>query len=187
MGELERGRSAFQAKAWGAAFSELSAADKESTLEPMDLVLLAQAALLTGKEAEGADALARAHQAFLAQGQVQFSARCGFWLGFTSMLNGEHAKSSGWFARVARMLEDQPDCVEKGYLFLPKAYRCFHEGDTAAAMTAFAEVMEAAQRFGDKDLLTYGLQGQGRALIREGEIDRGVALLDEAMVAVTAG
>ena len=42
-------------------------------------------------------------------------------------------------------------------------------------------------RFGDKDLVTLGLQGQGRALIRQGEVARGVALLDEAMVAVTAG
>src|SRR4029077_9105299 len=38
-----------------------------------------------------------------------------------------------------------------------------------------------------KDLITFGLQGQGRALIRQGETARGVALLDEAMVAVTAG
>ena len=43
------------------------------------------------------------------------------------------------------------------------------------------------ERFGEKDLVALGLQGQGRALIRQGEIARGVALLDEAMVAVTAG
>ncbi len=187
MGELERGRSAFQAKAWAAAFSELSAADKQSLLEPMDLVLLAQSAFMIGKDAEGGETLARAHQAFLAAGQVHLAARCGFWLGFSLLINGESAKGGGWLARVARLLEDQPDCVEKSYLSLPKAYRCFREGDTSAALAGFIEITEAGGRFGDKDLLTFGLQGQGRALIRQGEIERGVAFLDEAMVAVTAG
>ncbi len=187
MGELEQGRSAFQAKAWVTAFSELSSADKESPLEPLDVVLLAQSAFMIGKDAEGGEALARAHQAFLAAGQVNLAARCGFWLGFTLLINGEFAKGGGWLARVARLLEDQPDCVEKSYLFLAKVYRCFREGDADAALDGFIEVTQAGERFRDKDLLTFGLQGQGRALIRRGEIERGVAFLDEAMVAVTAG
>jgi ATP/maltotriose-dependent transcriptional regulator MalT len=43
------------------------------------------------------------------------------------------------------------------------------------------------KQFGDKDLETLALQGQGRSLIRTGKIAEGLALLDEAMVAVTAG
>jgi ATP/maltotriose-dependent transcriptional regulator MalT len=43
------------------------------------------------------------------------------------------------------------------------------------------------ERFNDKDLVALGIQGQGRALIRQGKISDGVALLDEAMIAVTAG
>jgi DNA-binding NarL/FixJ family response regulator len=35
--------------------------------------------------------------------------------------------------------------------------------------------------------VTLGLQGQGRALIRQGQLAAGLALLDEAMVSVTAG
>ena len=51
----------------------------------------------------------------------------------------------------------------------------------------FAEAAGVGERFRDRDLVTLGLQGQGRVLIRTGEVARGVALLDEAMVAVTAG
>ena len=80
---LEQGRESFRKQAWGTAFSQLSAADREASLEPEDLVQLAQAAQLIGKEAEGADLLARAHQAFLSRGDEQLAARCAFWLGFT--------------------------------------------------------------------------------------------------------
>jgi len=184
---LEQGREAFRKQAWRAAFSQLSAADQEAPLDPEHVVELAQAALLIGKEAEGADLLARAHQAFMSRGEAQSAARCAFWVGFTSLLNGEVAKAGGWLSRARRSLDGHPDCVEKGYLLLPTGYSLVHGGDAAAAQSTFAQATAIGNRFGDKDLVTLGLQGQGRALIRQGEVSRGTALLDEAMVAVTAG
>jgi len=184
---LERGRVSFQSHAWTNAFSQLSAADREAPLGPEDLLQLAQAALLIGKEAEGADLLARAHQAFLSCGATEPAARCAFWLGFTALLNGETAKAGGWLSRASRLVESDRDCVEKGYLLLPEGYRAFHSGDVRTAHSMFAEAAGVGERFRDRDLVTLGLQGQGRVLIRTGEVARGVALLDEAMVAVTAG
>ncbi|HKO17802.1 MAG TPA: hypothetical protein VJU82_02845, partial [Acidobacteriaceae bacterium] len=119
---LARGSDAFQHRQWRNAFTFLSAADSQSPLQPGKLLLLAQAALLIGKEQEGADALARAHQSFLADGHTAPAVRCAFWLGFTAMLNGETAKATGWLARASRLMEDQPDCVETGYLLLPNGY-----------------------------------------------------------------
>ena len=184
---VAQGRESFRNRAWGAAFSHLQAADAEAPLEPEDLALLAQAAQLIGKEAEGADYLARAHQGFLSRGDTRFAVRCAFWLGFTSLIAGELAKAGGWLSRANRLLDGQPDCVEQGYLLLPSGYRSFHTGDASAAHALFVQAAAIGQRFDEKDLLTLALQGQGRALIRQGEITRGVALLDEAMVAVTAG
>jgi DNA-binding CsgD family transcriptional regulator len=184
---LEQGRESFRKRAWGAAFSQLLAADRESPLEPEDLVLLSQAALLTGRDVEGDELLSRAHQGFLGRGDAQFAARCAFWLGFRSMIGGEFAKAGGWLSRASRLLDGRPDCVESGYLLLPEGYRSFHAGDAVTAQAAFVKAVAFGERFGDKDLVTLGLQGQGRALIRQGEISRGVTLLDEAMVAVTAG
>jgi DNA-binding CsgD family transcriptional regulator len=183
----EQGRESFRRQSWSAAFSQLSAADRESPLGPADLVLLAQAARLIGRQAEGTDFLARAHQGFLGLGETQWAARCAFWLGFSSMLGGESAIAGGWFSRAGRLLEGLPDCVERGYLRLPEGYRSFHGGDAANAQAMFEEAVAAGERFGDKDLVALGLQGHGRSLIRQGELVRGVALLDEAMVAVTAG
>jgi tetratricopeptide (TPR) repeat protein len=72
-------------------------------------------------------------------------------------------------------------------MLLPVGYRSVHGGDAAVAYEAFVEAATVGERFGDSDLLTLARQGQGRALIRQGETARGVALLDEAMVAVRAG
>ena len=42
---------------------------------------------------------------------------------------------------------------------------------------AFARAAEIGDRFGDRDLATLARHGQGRALIRQGEIARGLRLL----------
>jgi DNA-binding NarL/FixJ family response regulator len=184
---LKQGRQSFRTQAWRAAFSQLSAANSEAPLEADDLVLLAQAALLIGRDADGSDLLASAHQAFVDRGNTQLAARCAFWIGFTLLLSGESSKAGGWLSRASRLLEGEPDCVEKGYLLLPTGYRAVRSGDTTTAQLAFVGATAIGERFGDKDLETLGLQGQGRTLIRQGEITQGVGLLDEAMVAVTAG
>jgi len=77
--------------------------------------------------------------------------------------------------------------VEKGYLFLPVGYRLVHGNEPVKAYDAFFQAGTIGRQFRDSDLVALALQGQGRSLIRQGEIARGVALLDEAMVAVTAG
>jgi DNA-binding CsgD family transcriptional regulator len=184
---LEQGLDSFREKRWGSAFVQLSSADREAALEPEHLVQLGQAALLIGKEAEGVEALARAHQGFLTLGKTTFAVRCAFWLGFMALLNGEQAKAGGWLARAARLLEGCPECVERGYMMMPGAYRLFHSGDPATAYINFQQAAAVARQFGDVDLMTLAIQGQGRALIRQGDPVHGLELLDEAMIAVTAG
>ena len=101
---------------------------------------------------------------------------------------GELARAGGWISRAQRLLDDgKHDCVLQGYLLLPVAIRRVIEGDGAAAYATFVQACEIGDRFHDTDLVAMACHGRGRGLIRLGKTAEGVALLDEAMVAVTAG
>ena len=69
----------------------------------------------------------------------------------------------------------------------PRRSRILDERDYEAAAAIFARGAAIGERFGDRDLVALARHGEGRALIRMGQAAEGVALLDEAMVAVTAG
>jgi DNA-binding CsgD family transcriptional regulator/tetratricopeptide (TPR) repeat protein len=60
------------------------------------------------------------------------------------------------------------------------------EGDAVAAQAGFSEAAEIGDRFHEAQLTTLARIGEGRSLIYLGEIAKGVALLDEAMVSVGA-
>jgi DNA-binding NarL/FixJ family response regulator len=82
--------------------------------------------------------------------------------------------------------EGEVDCVEHGYLRYCTALRAVFEGDVISAQAEFGEAVEFGGRFNDPQLTTLARIGEGRCLVYLGEIAKGVALLDEAMVAVGA-
>ncbi|MGH7677690.1 MAG: LuxR C-terminal-related transcriptional regulator [Gemmatimonadaceae bacterium] len=187
-GPLQRAREAFGRRAWGEAFAALSTADRQQQLAPEDLELLATAAYLTGHFTESADGWTRAHGEFLTRGNPARAARCAIRLGVDLMNAGERVRGDSWVARARRILEKHPsECVEHGYVLLPTGVRRILEGDVAEACALFQEAAEIGRRFGEPDLITMARHGVGRAKIRSGSIDEGLALLDEAMVALEAG
>jgi DNA-binding CsgD family transcriptional regulator len=185
---LTLGREAYDRLAWRDAYVHLSAADQQESLGAGDLDRLARAAYLTGHIDVANDAWERTHHAFLGRGETAPAVRCAFWLGLTLVQRGEHARGGGWLARAQHILEDTAlDCVEQGYLRIPMALQTLEGGDPETAYRSFVEVTELADRFGDADLLALGRLGQGRSLVAQGQAAQGLALLDEAMVAVTTG
>ncbi|HWC43778.1 MAG TPA: helix-turn-helix transcriptional regulator [Actinomycetota bacterium] len=188
MDALHRGRSAFAANAWTDAVAGLAEADRAAPLGPDDLERLASAAYLTGRDAESADAWARAHHELLARGEPRRAARCAIWLGFGLLLRGETARASGWMARARRVLADgPPDLAEHGFLLWADAFRTIMAGDPVAALAGFEQAAAIGERRHDPDVAALGRVGAGRARIRLGDTGAGVALLDEVMVAVETG
>ena len=184
---LERGRSAYTTRAWSAAYESLSRADRSSPLGADDLELLATAAYMLGRDDDYRQFLERAHHVHLEEGESRRAVRSAFWVGIHFMLRGELGPALGWFGRAERLLEREGDCVERGYLLIPVLLRHVASGDSAAAYEAAGEAARIGARFGDKDLVALVLQEQGHALIRRGQSEEGLRLLDETMVAVTAG
>jgi DNA-binding CsgD family transcriptional regulator len=186
--DLTRGRDAFARRAWKEAHALLTAADGHATLDGTDLQCLAIVTFLIGRDADCEATLTRAFHAFLAKGDSVPAARTAFWLAFMLGHTGDFARAGGWTSRANRLLDEGGhDCVERGYLLLPVGVQVMAEGNFAAAEQLFAQAAAVGDRFADVELASLARQGQGRMLIRLGEWARGTTLLDEAMVAVTAG
>jgi DNA-binding CsgD family transcriptional regulator len=185
--ELRRGREAYASLAWLDAYTALSEADRAAPLQAEDLELLATSASMVGRMDEYLAVLERAHLAHLDAGDHLAAARCAGWLGMMLAVRGEIGPAGGWFARSERLVErEERDCVERGWLLLPVAFRLMFGGDHSGAHEAAATAAAYADRFLDPDLAALARHLQGFSRIKQGSIDEGLALLDEAMVAVTA-
>lgn len=186
--ELARGRERYRRRAWADAYSALSRADDASPLGGEDLERLANAAYLIGREDEYLRLLDRAHHAYLEIGERRHAARCAFWTGLCNFFRGETGPATGWFGRAQRLVDRAGSGgVIRGYLLLPVAEQRLLGADSQTAHATAADAEEIGEHFGDPDLIACARHLRGRALLQQGQVGQGLALLDEAMVAVTAG
>lgn len=172
---------------WRDRYERLAASDRAAPLTADQLELLGTAAYMLGREDEYLVALERAHRLWLGEGAVLRAVRCAFWVGLALALGGETARASGWLGRAGRLLErDERDCAERGYLLLAVAMRQEANGELHAWCETARAAADVGERFGDPDLTALAVHEQGRALTKLGRVQEGLALLDEAMVAVAA-
>jgi DNA-binding CsgD family transcriptional regulator len=186
--DLERGRESFETSAWADAYECLSRAEKTAPLRADDLTHLAISAHMLGLMEEWLPLLERAHQRYVEEGDELSAVRCAFWVGMSLALRGELGPATGWLGRAQRLLERHGgECVEQGYMLLPVAFEHELSGDLDGASATAATAVEIGERFGDRDLFAMAIHVQGTVVAKAGRIAEGLRLLDEAMVAVTAG
>jgi ATP/maltotriose-dependent transcriptional regulator MalT len=183
--QLRQAREAFERRDWALAFERLQSA---GDLSVADTMALATAAFLIGDADEAVRALQAGYQDRIKNGDALGAVRFAFWLGFVLNTRGEMAVGGGWVARAERLLESQPDdIVERGYLLIHEFFQHLFRGDFARAEETAARVVQTGRRFQDADLVAQGLNCQGRIMIYSGRVREGLALLDEAMVGISAG
>src|SRR4029077_19590449 len=87
-----------------------------------------------------------------------------------------------------RLIENEPECAERGYLLITTGYMAlFGRKDAAAAAEAAREATAFGERLGDANLANLARMLHGQALVAGGRVDPGLALMDESMLAATRG
>jgi class 3 adenylate cyclase len=166
------------------AYSEVG----EHDLPPDDLERFAEAAWWTGKLDEAIRLRERAYTAYTASGDKRGAARMALTLSWDHEGRGAFAVSHGWHASAERLLEGQPEWPEHGRLLLTNALTAlFAEGDLEKAEVLFLSAMELGERVGDRDVQVLALSGRGRVRIKDGRVEEGLAILDEATAAAVSG
>src|SRR5688572_29160980 len=173
---------------WGVAFNELWSLHGQRQLPAEDLERLAVAAYMVGKDPECQEAWVAAHHAWLEQERPERAAGCALWLALGLFFRGDLAPALGWVARAERLLEyGETECVEQAWLRMLTALPALFEGDPKGVYPAFIDAGELGSRLSDPGATMFSRLCQGYALILQGHIHQGTRLLDEVMVAVTAG
>jgi class 3 adenylate cyclase len=183
---LESARSAADRHLWREAYDAYSGVDRQK-LTAEDLERFAESAWWRGKLDEAINLRERSHARYSADGETLAAARLALTLSWDQSGRGAFAVSHGWFAKAERLLDGAPESPVHARLALTRGINTLFGGNPADAIADFKLAFELAQRFGDKDTEILALVGRGRALVKSGEIDEGLALLDEATASAVCG
>jgi DNA-binding CsgD family transcriptional regulator/predicted negative regulator of RcsB-dependent stress response len=181
---LARGDSALASGDWAAARASFAEAVRQGgRAEALDG--LAQAQFSLGDYAGAIDHGEQAFAAYRARGADARAAISARFVGYLyGVVYGNGAAMSGWLGRAVRLIDAAGDCPERARIELTRATVT---ADPAARERHLAAAVEIAQRYGDSDLVFDVMSQRGLHLVAAGDVDAGMALLDEALAAVAAG
>ena len=183
----QAGRDAAERRAWQEAFDLLKAADAEGSLGAEDLEVLGEAAMWTGRLSEAIEASERSYGAFVEEGNNQRAAKAALQLAVEYRNKLQLSVSAGWHQRASRLLEDEPESTVNGYLELQRALIANGQGDFDKALDHIQRALDIATRFHDKDLLAQATLREGVVRVHKGDVDAGLALIDEVSASAVAG
>jgi LuxR family maltose regulon positive regulatory protein len=183
---LESADKALASADWQTARRLFSAA-LEQQQTPEALEGLAKAAFFLDEAELALQARERAYSGYLNAGCEVDAARVAITLAWDyRTLRGERAVGDGWLARARRLLEDSGPVREQGWLAVREASFAL-PGDPASAREHCARAQALGRELRDVDLEMTALALDGLARVSMGEIPEGMARLDEATAAATAG
>jgi class 3 adenylate cyclase len=184
---LRAGRDALDRHAWAEAYQILTEADRAGSLPGEGLELLAYAAYWTAHPDETVEAIERAYGEYLKEGNRAAAAMMAFRVCEQHGMRGNLPQAQGWAARAERLAEENPEWPVHGWLMWLQGLMAWFQGDFETAIGHYDQSLEFASRTGDRNLHGMSLHDKGHALCLMGRVAEGMALLDEAMVAVVGG
>jgi tetratricopeptide (TPR) repeat protein len=183
---LSEGVAALERGAWAEALEGFRAAVVAGA-GPDALEGLATAAFFLDESALVLDSRERAYAGFREAGRLVDAARVAIALAWDyRIFRGEPAVGDGWLARARRLLEGVGTVPERGWLALREASFAL-PADAALARERCADAEAIGRELGNVDLEMTAVALDGLAHVSQGEIAVGMARLDEATTAATAG
>jgi tetratricopeptide (TPR) repeat protein len=185
---LERGQAAATRSDWRSAFDLLMEADRDGLLTPVDLPLLSEVAYAAGHLDVTIETWERTHAECLRAGDRLAAAgaavRVAMHLLFDTALM---APVRGWLTRAERLLEGQPDATPvHAWLAVVRNYERMLTGDVREAREWARRAIEVGSTC-DPAAAAIGRVAEARCLILDGDVRKGLALLEEAGVATVSG
>jgi DNA-binding NarL/FixJ family response regulator len=188
MASLDAALEALSAGLWGRADSAFRAVIEE-TDDPLAHEGLAQVAWWLDDADTCLEARESAYRRHRACKDPVGAARAATALAWDSLLFGRgESIAAGWLGRAQELLASEAECAEHGWCAVREAELALSvHKDSAHALECARRAADVGHRTGDGDLSTVGLALQGLALTRLGEVGPGMARLDSAVAAATAG
>ncbi len=183
---IDRAHQALDQHEWAVAYDAFAAADAEGELSGADLEALAAAAWWTAHPNESVAALERAFAAYQREADELGAARAALKIADACLESTKTTLARAWLQRAARILEPLPQSDVHGYLELAYARRDLGS-DWEGSVRHAEAALDIGTRFGDRDLQAFGLALQGTAVVAQGRVEEGLALIDEATVAAVSG
>src|SRR3954469_5100573 len=186
-GLAERAPSAAPRGEWQQSFDLLTEADAADLLASGDLPVLGEVAYAAGHLDVTIEAWERAHAASMKAGDDLAAGgaavRVAMHLLFDTALM---APVRGWLARAERLLEDRGETSAGAWLAAVRAYERMLTGDQPGARPWARRAIELGSTH-EPAACALGRVAEARLLILGGDVERGLALLDEVGVATVAG
>jgi DNA-binding NarL/FixJ family response regulator/tetratricopeptide (TPR) repeat protein len=173
MDSKQAGWEHFAAADWSAARDAFEALDG-----------LGQSLWWLGERDAAIDRRREAYAAYQRLGDARRAGGLATYLAGEHRIDGRHAAAAGWLSRARRLLAAEGTVPEVGWLAVEEAKRA--EDPTAAEHHARA-ALTVAHELGDADVECMALAQLGRAVVRQGRVEEGVGLLDEAMTVALGG
>jgi tetratricopeptide (TPR) repeat protein len=184
---LERAREAAASGDWPKAYGLLMRADSDGVIGPGDLPFFAEVAYAAGELDVTIEVWERAHALGIQAGEHVAAAGAAVRLAMHLLLDTAlMAPVRGWLGRAERLLEGEQETPAHAWLAVVRTYERMLTGDLPGAREWSERAIEVGSE-SDAAACAVGRVAAARLRILAGDVEEGLALLDEAGVAAVSG
>ena len=184
MTSLEAAWEHFARADWAAARDAFARVLVAEPGDPEALDGLGQSHWWLGERDRGIELRREAYAGHRRRGDVVCAGGLAAYLAGEHRIDGRRAEAAGWLARARRLLAGTGPSREQAWLAVEEAKAA---ADPAAAEAHAHAALAVAHELADPDAECLALAQLGRAIVHQGRVDEGVALLDEAMTVALGG